>query len=132
MSITEESRDQIFSKLKAILEKFSPPMVVFMDVPKVSFELMGNKPVPYGYDKKMIPGMSFGKISHLKESVTLHFFPAYLDPKLKEVAPSLHKCLKGKTCFHFSKLEQIDEKELTALFEKGVITWEKLGYMRFL
>jgi len=130
MPITEVSRDQIFSKLKMILEKFSPPMVVLTDMPKICFELTGNKPVPYGYDKKIIPGMSFGKISHLKESVTLHFFPAYLDPKLQEVAPSLHKCLKGKTCFHFSKVEQIDEQELINLFKKGEITWQKLGYMK--
>ena len=131
MPITEVSRDQIFSKLKMILEKFSPPMVVLTDIPKICFELIGNKPVPYGYDKKIIPGMSFGKISHLKESVTLHFFPAYLDPKLQDVAPSLHKCLKGKTCFHFSKVEQIDEQELINLFKKGEVTWQKLGYMKF-
>jgi hypothetical protein len=131
MPITDDSRDQIFSKLKTILMKFSPPMVVSTDVPKTCFELIGNMPVPYGYDKKIIPGMSFGKISHLKESVTLHFFPAYLDTKLQDAAPSLHKCLKGKTCFHFSKVEQIDEQELINLFKKGEITWQKLGYMKF-
>ncbi len=129
MPITEETRILIFNKLKKNLEKFTPPMVVTIDSSNSSYEIIGNKPVPYGYNKKIVPGMFFALIAQRKDSVTFHFFPLYMDTKLKEVAPSLYKCLKGKTCFHFNKEEQINEKELTLLLEKGMIAWEKLGYM---
>jgi hypothetical protein len=129
MPITEETRILIFNKLKKNLEKFTPPMVVTIDSSNSSYEIIGNKPVPYGYNKKIVPGMFFALIAQRKDSVTFHFFPLYIDTKLKEVAPSLYKCLKGKTCFHFNKEEQINEKELTLLLEKGMIAWEKLGYM---
>ncbi len=127
--MTEETRILIFNKLKKNLEKFTPPMVVTMNSSNSSYEIIGNKPVPYGYNKKIVPGMFFALIAQRKDSVTFHFFPLYMDPKLKEVAPSLYKCLKGKTCFHFNKEEQINEKELILLLEKGIIAWKKSGYM---
>ena len=129
MPITEKTRILIFNKLKKNLEKFTPPMVVTIDSSNSSYEIIGNKPVPYGYNKKIVPGMFFASLAQRKDSVTFHFFPLYMNEKLKEIAPSLIKCLKGKTCFHFSKEEQINEKELTLLLEKGMIAWKKSGYM---
>jgi hypothetical protein len=129
MPITEKTRILIFNKLKKNLEKFTPPMVVTIDSSNSSYEIIGNKPVPYGYNKKIVPGMFFASLAQRKDSVTFHFFPLYMDTKLIEVAPSLNKFLKGKTCFHFNKEEQINEKELTLLLEKGMIAWKKSGYM---
>lgn len=129
MPITNETRVAIFNKLKKSLEKFSPPMVVKTDKKGAAYELMGNKPVPYGYDKKTVPGMFFAAVAQRKDSVTFHFFPSYMS-NLGEVAPSLYKCLKGKTCFHFKKEEQVNEKELNALLKKGAAAWKKMGYMQ--
>ena len=130
MPITEETRILIFDKLKKNLEKFAPPLVVSVDSLNTSYEIIGNRPVPYGYNKKMVPGMFFASIAQRKDSVTFHFSPSYMDTKLNEIAPSLYKCLQGKTCFHFKKVEQIDETELTLLIEKGMISWSKFGYMK--
>jgi len=130
MAITEETRIQIFNKLKENLEKITPPMVVNSDILNSSYEIIGNKPVPYGYKKKLVPGMFFASIAQRKDSVTFHFFPSYMDATLNEVAPSLYKCLKGKTCFHFTREDQVNEKELTSLIEKGMLAWKKFGYMK--
>ncbi len=130
MPITEETRIIIFNKLKKNLEKFSPPMVVSIDSIDSTYEIIGNKPVPYGYNKKMVPGMYFATIAQRKDSVTLHFFPSYMDTTLKDVAPSLYKCMKGKTCFHFKKEEQVNEKELVLLIEAGIKAWELFGYLK--
>lgn len=130
MSIADETRKLIFNKLKKNLEKFTPPMVVNNDIEDTSYEIMGNKPVPYGCDKKIVPGMYFASLAHRKDSVVFYFLPCYMDAKLIEVAPTLYSCLKGKTCFHFKKEEQLNEKELTALLEKGVDAWKKAGYMK--
>lgn len=128
MPITEETRKLIFNKLKKNLEICIPPMVVKTGSSHHSYEIIGNKPVPYGYNKRIVPGMFFAALAQRKDSVTFHFFPSYLDTKLKEVAPSIYKCLKGKTCFHFKKEEQINEKELKALLKKGMAAWKKAGY----
>ncbi len=128
--ITEEIKLVIYKKLKSNLELFAPPMISNENPMKKSFELIGNTPVPYGYNKKIIPGMFFTSIEHCKDSVSLHFFPLYLDPRLKDIIPSLSKYLKGKTCFHFNKEEQIDEKELKALLKIGIDKWKELGYLK--
>jgi hypothetical protein len=130
MPITDETRNLIFSTLKKNLQKFTPPMVETEGSASHHYELTGNKPIPYGYNKKIIPGMYFASIANRKDSVAFYFFPSYMNTGLKKVAPSLYKCLKGKTCFHFKKPEQVNEKELNALLKKGVDAWKKAGYMK--
>jgi hypothetical protein len=130
MPISDETRNQIFEKLKKAMDNCSPPMVRSNKVEHHDYGLIGNKPVPYGFDKKIIPGMFFASIAQRKDSVAFHFFPSYMDPGLKEIAPSLYKFLKGKTCFHFKKSEDINDKELKAMLKKGVDNWVKAGYMK--
>jgi hypothetical protein len=130
MPLTTETRNLIFNSLKKCLEKCSPPMIVKPCKTKDVYELIGNMPVPYGYAKKIIPGMSFAMIAQRKDSVTFHFFPCYMNTQLQSVAPSLYKCLKGKTCFHFKKKDEVNVKELEALLAKGMQAWDKAGYMR--
>ncbi len=129
MPITDETRTAIFNKLKKSLSKCTPPMVVNKGSVQ-SYELIGNKEVPYGSTKKLVPGMFFVSVAPRKDSITFHFFPCYMNPKMLEVAPNLVKYLKGKTCFHFKKEEQINEKELDALLKKGMDAWKKMGYMK--
>lgn len=130
MPITPELRKTIFNTLLQNLETLCPPLVLTKDVAALTCELIGNTPVPYGYDKKIIPGMYFASIAQRKDSVAFYFFPAYMHPELSETAPTLFKCLKGKTCFHFKKESDIDEKEFIALMKKGVQAWTKSGYIK--
>ena len=129
MPITNETREAIFQKLKKQLDKCTPPMVSKSNPKTLSYELMGNKPVPYGSTKKIVPGMFFASVAQRKDSVTFHFFPIYMSD-LGVKAPALYKYLKGKTCFHFKKEEQVNEKELATLLKKGVAAWKKMGYMQ--
>ena len=130
MALTPESRNEIFDKLKSALEKHSPPMVISKNKAGV-FELMGNKPVPYGSKKTIVPGMYFSSAVARKEMVSFYFFPIYYRQEdFLELIPTLSKCLKGKTCFNFKKPEQVSEKELKSLLKKGVQVWKKLGYMQ--
>lgn len=130
MPITDETRKAIFTKLKKGLDKCSPPMVASGDPKKMTIELIGNKPVPYGHDKKIIPGMYFASVAQRSDSVAFYFFPSYGESSLKDAAPSLYKKLKGKTCFHFKKEEDVNEKELDTLLKKGLAAWKKAGYMK--
>ncbi len=119
----------IFRKVRALLKKHAPPMVVSKDQDD-HFELIGNKPVPYGAKKQIVPGMYFASAAIKKNSVNFYFFPIYFNPpEFGKKIPGLMKCLKGKTCFHFKKPEDVIEKELAALLRLGVKAWEKEGYM---
>ena len=127
--MTEETRNIIFNQLRNVIAQHTPPMVVAEDLENVKYEIMGNKAVPYGHDKKIVPGMYFCSIAHNKNAVAFYFFPAYMNPKLIDLAPGIAKCLKGKTCFHFSKEEQINENELHAILKLGIKAWYDAGYM---
>ena len=129
MALTAEAKASIFKKLKKSMEKFSPPMV-YKKGSAHTYELIGNKPVPYGYKKEIIPGMFFASAVVRKDSVAFYFFPCYMNPVFKNTAPSLYKHLKGKTCFHFRKEEDVNEKELAELLRKGGGAWKKAGYMK--
>ncbi len=130
MPLTPEARKIIFDKLKTALQKQSPPMVVSKSKEGV-FELIGNKAVPYGSKKEMVPGMYFSSAVARKDMVSFYFFPLYYHEKdYESISPTLLKCLKGKTCFNFKKPEQVNEKELNAMLKKGVQAWKKSGYMK--
>lgn len=130
MPLTNEARKEIFETIKGVLLKQCPPMVASKDKEGV-FELMGNKAVPYGSKKVIVPGMYFSSVVARKEMVSFYFFPIYFHTAdFIDLIPTMAKCLKGKTCFNFKKTEQVHVKELTALLKKGVMAWKKMGYMK--
>ena len=130
MPLTPENRNKIFETIKAELKKHSPPMAIGKDKEGV-YELMGNKPVPYGYKKEIVPGMYFSSVVARKDMVSFYFFPIYFHANdFIDLIPAMAKCMKGKTCFNFKKPEQVNPKELAALLKKGVQAWKKLGYMK--
>lgn len=130
MPLTSEVRKEIFEKIRSALQKQSPPMAVAKDNENV-FELMGNKPVPYGSKKQIVPGMYFSSVVARKDMVSFYFFPIYFHTDdFINLIPTMSKCLKGKTCFNIKKPEQVNEKELNALLKKGVQAWKKMGYMK--
>jgi hypothetical protein len=130
MPLTPEIKNNIFNKLKKELEKCCPPLV-YKKGSDNAFEIIGNMPVPYGYKKEIVPGMFFASAVVRKDMVSFYFFPCYMNPTdFIGIAPKLFKCLKGKTCFNIKKEEQVDEKELEALFKKGIVVWKKMGYVK--
>ena len=130
MPLSPATRKNIFNKLKTALKKQSPPMVVSKNTAD-TYEVMGNKLVPYGSKKTIVPGMYFSSTVARKDMVSFYFLPAYFDRKeLMRIAPTVMKYLKGKSCFHFKKEEQVVEKELDALLKKGVAIWKKQGYVK--
>jgi hypothetical protein len=130
MPLSAADRQLIFDSIRNSLRKVAPPMAISKDTTEV-FKLMGNKPVPYGSKKTIVPGMYFSSVVSRKDSVSFYFFPMYYMAKdYEKIFPTMHKFLKGKTCFTFKKPEQISTKELDALMKRGVQAWKKSGYMK--
>ena len=130
MPLKPDVRKAIFNKLKASLDKQCPPMVCIKNTANCC-EITGNTPVPYGSTKKIVPGMYFASAVARKDMVSFHFMPIYYHREdFIDVAPTVLKSLKGKACFNFKKVEQIDENELDAMLKKGAKAWKKYGYMK--
>ena len=130
MPLKPEIRKAIFDRIKTELTKQCPPMVCVKDEPNC-YEIIGNTPVPYGSTKKIVPGIYFASTIARKDMVSFHFMPIYYDKdRYATIAPNLLKSLKGKACFNFKKVEQIDQKEMVALLKQGALVWKKRGYMK--
>ncbi len=131
MPVTTETKEKIIASLKKIMKQYAPPLVQKKTEGAVGYELMGNVEAAYGYKKEMVPGMYFASTAMRKDSVAFYFFPTYMNEKeFLAVAPSTYKCLKGKTCFHFKKQEDVNEKELNAMMKKGITYYKKQGWIK--
>lgn len=62
----------------------------------------------------------FAGLKILKADVTLHFMLIYTNPEVKELLhPSLLKLLKGKSCFHIKKLDDLLMEQIAEAFAIG-------------
>jgi hypothetical protein len=130
MPLTAETSKAIFNSIKSCLQNCTPPMVVSKDKASV-FELIGNKPIPYGSKKVIVPGMYFSSVVMRKDMISFYFFPMYFHTEeFTGLIPTMVKTLKGKTCFNIKKAEQVNEKELMQMLQKGVKAWKAQGYLQ--
>lgn len=130
MPIAPETRKKIFSVLKKVMEENCPPLVQKINKDD-AIEVIGNVSAPYGHKKEMVPGMYFASALIRKDNVSFYFFCNYTNPEeFNSIAPAIMKCLDGKSCFHFNKEEQVVEKELKAMFKKGIELYRKQGWIK--
>jgi hypothetical protein len=130
MPITPEAKERILSLLKKVMNENCPPLVKKKES-KDGIEVIGNVPTPYGYKKEIVPGMYFASALIRRDNVSFYFFCCYTHPEeFKTIAPTVMKCLDGKSCFHFKKEEQAVEKELRAMFKKGIAVYKKQGWVK--
>ncbi len=65
-----------------------------------------------------------------KGYVGFYLMPVYSDVFLvKEIAPELLKCLKGKSCFHIKKLDETLKGQIQNALEAGYSCFEKKGWV---
>jgi hypothetical protein len=120
MPLTTESKSRIFSLLKKVMEEHCPPLVIKRSTGD-SIEVIGNIPAPYGYKKEIVTGMYFASALVRKDNVSFYFFCNYIDPQAyNAIAPTVMKCLDGKSCFHFKKEGQAVEKNCVQCLKKGL------------
>jgi hypothetical protein len=113
--------EPIFQRLKAILKKYEPRMIVTADEP-------GN----YSLDAPMAwQGRSelfFGGVQIRKNYVSFHLIPVYVYPDLMQAASDgLRARMQGKSCFNFRSIDEPLFAELAALTERGIQTFRERG-----
>ncbi len=93
--------EAIFARLRAIMVKAAPKMVVTKDSPG-ALELR----TPAIDPKTKQPGW-FGTVTIKKSYVAYHLIPLYSEPTLGDaISPELTKRKQGKTCFNFARSDE--------------------------
>ena len=114
---------EIQQKLHLLLKSFVPPLRVRKES-HVIFEVCGTKPAMQG--KQKVDGFYFASVVPKPKDIRFYFFPIYTHPKQFEtLSQAMQKCLKGKSCFHFKKMDDALINELSNMVSLGVQLYKK-------
>lgn len=108
---------EIYQTLKELLLEQVPPLQVRHNDEK-TFEVAGTKPAMQGRQK--VDGFYFASLSPKPKDTRFYFFPLYTHPDAFDIKGELKKMLKGKTCFHISKLDDTLITEIRRMIAKGI------------
>jgi len=117
---------EIQGRLKDMFKAHIPPLKVDKDDENV-FEVTGTKATIQG--KKKVQGYYFGSVVPKPLDIRVYYFPIYTHAKkFHWISNELRKCLKGKSCFHFKKLNPGLENEIEKMIKVGreLYEFEKL------
>ncbi len=125
--MTDTDKQQIFLQLKDVLQKYAKLMSVTTDT-NTEFQVYTGKPVELPGRK--FPTMYFAGLIIKKNFVGFYFMPIYMNPDLvSKLAPELLKLLKGKSCFHFTKLDPTIIPKLESALQLGYEGYQERGWI---
>lgn len=119
-----KSSKEIDTFLRNILRQYVPPLKIRTNT-EGSFEVAGTKETMQG--KLKVDGFYFASVVPKEKDVRLYYFPIYTHATDFNITDNLKKCLKGKSCFHFKKLDESLEKEISEMVKKGISIYKKEG-----
>jgi hypothetical protein len=103
----------VFSRLRRIMKKYEPRLVVKSDAPG---DYTLDSPV-LGKNRQAV---FFGAVQIRKSYVSYHLMPVYVFPDLlREVSHDLKKRMQGKSCFNFTAVNESMFNELARLTQSG-------------
>jgi hypothetical protein len=113
----------IFERLRSILVRHVPPLIVKHDGPDTYY-------LDTAHIMKNGQPLFFGAVKLMKGQVSFYLMPIYLFPELLEqISPALRKRLKGKSCFHFTAMDESLLAELADLTTTGLARYAAAGYL---
>ena len=105
--------NQVFSKLKSILQPYVSKMDVAQD--SQTYYLLNTR-----YIMKNKQPLCFGGVRLGKAYVSFYLMSVYASPDLlKTMSPELKKRMQGKSCFNFKEVDESLFKELAKLTKAG-------------
>ncbi|WP_316839552.1 hypothetical protein [Pedobacter gandavensis] len=112
---------EIFQTIRATMQTYEALGFNNRVNSETAYELWSEKEVVVDGKKRL--GWFFASVVIKKADVGFYFMPVYLEPEMKTTfGPKLLKHLKGKSCFHFKKLDV----ELVSMIESALAEGFKL------
>ncbi|MDF2504382.1 hypothetical protein [Clostridium sp.] len=118
---------EIFNIIKKLMKKYENPLVPKMDMDS-RYELWSVKNVVIeGRKRKEI---YFAGIIIQSNYVGFYYMPVYVETDIKNMFETdLLKLLKGKSCFHIKKIDEVLEKQIADALEQGYLLYKKRGWI---
>jgi hypothetical protein len=122
--MTEHTQSaQIFARLARIFDPYRPRLIVKTDEPG---HLYLDAPPSAAYPK----GLFFGAAKIGKRYVSFHLMPVYVFPELLEgISPELRRRMQGKSCFNFTKPDDVLFAELAKLTAAGYAAYDRNDFV---
>lgn len=117
----------VYKRLKEILKQYENPLT-----PKVDFD---SKYDLWSVKDIIIEGrkrkeVSFATLIIQSNYVGFYYMPVYTDVELKSIfGQELLKLLKGKSCFHIKKLNEVLEKQIKEALDIGYSLYKDRGWI---
>lgn len=120
-------QDSIFSEIRGLLIKYSPPLISKSDTPN-HFDLWSVKDlVIEGRPRKEV---YFGAVKMNKGYVGFYFMPVYVESEQNNYfKPELLKCLKGLSCFHIKSLTPELKEQIQDALKLGFQMYKDRGWV---
>jgi hypothetical protein len=109
-----EAFNEVFQRLRSILERHVPPLVVTEDSGS-------NYTLAVDFPAAPTPARYFGGVSSRRSYVSFYLVPVYVAPELVTGASAeLLRRKQGKSCFNFSRVDEAVFSELADLTDRSV------------
>lgn len=119
----ENTLGEVFERLREILIPYANDL----DLKKDSSDSVYIDTLHIMKNKKPL---FFGAVQIQKRYVAYHLMPVYVSPDLlDDISDDLKKCMQGKSCFNFNKVDDELFDELEALTRLGHEFYRKEGYV---
>jgi hypothetical protein len=116
-----------FQALRALLERYQPPLVPKMDDAS-HFDLWSEKDLVIAGRKRT--EVYFAGAIIQKSYVGFYYMPVYASPEMKKLfAPELLALLKGKSCFHIKTLDARLLAQVKRALAAGFKLYKKNGWV---
>jgi hypothetical protein len=113
---------EVFSRLRAIAAKHAGRLQVTADT-KAHYCLSIT------HSPKLGRGFPVVWVKVGKNYVSYHFMPVYMFPPLRQrMSAALQARMQGKSCFHFTKIDEVPLDELLTLTADGLAMCRKMGF----
>jgi len=122
-----DDRLAIYSRIKALLSIYSPPLVARSDF-EGRYELWSEKAIEVeGRKRKEV---YFGGLIIQSSYVGFYYMPVYAQSEMATLfRPELLARLKGKSCFHITKLDDTLEAAIREALELGWRLYIERGWV---
>lgn len=127
MKISQDQLVLIYNKLKPILQQYENPLIPVFNLDN-KYDLWSFKDIEV--DGKKRNEIFFASLIIQSNFVGFYYMPIYIDKNLKEVLePELLKLLKGKSCFHINKIDDVLLAQIENALRIGFDMYKERGWV---
>lgn len=122
-----DTKDTIFQALHSLLSVYQPPLMPKRDEPGY-YDLWSFKALEI--ERRKRSEVFFAGIITQKAYVGFYYMPVYIEADIQKLfPPELKRLLKGKSCFHIKKWDDVLSSQVEEVLRTGFIKYQERGWV---